>query len=62
MLGVFHHSNSSPLKWMLVRITDTHPDVDNDVRMVSIRTLSDTTLKRPVLKFSPLPILDNGEG
>lgn len=47
-------------KWMLARITETHPGNDGVVRVVTIKTRK-STFKRPVNKLCPLPINSEDE-
>ncbi|XP_011883893.1 PREDICTED: uncharacterized protein LOC105571036, partial [Vollenhovia emeryi] len=44
-----------PCKWPLARITALHPGKDGPVRVVTLKTAT-TTLIRPVIKLSVLPI------
>lgn len=52
---LLHENNLPPSKWILGRVMQLHPGNDGIVRVVTIRT-ADTTLKRPVVKISVLPI------
>lgn len=47
--------NIPPAKWLLGKITETHPGTDGRVRVVTLKTKS-STMKRPVTKLSRLPI------
>nr|XP_022904697.1 uncharacterized protein LOC111416825 [Onthophagus taurus] len=44
-----------PSKWMLARIVELHPGVDGHVRVATIKTPT-TTLIRPIIKLSVLPV------
>lgn len=44
-----------PTKWPLGRVTEVHPGSDGLVRVVTVR-LANTTLRRPIVRLSPLPI------
>ncbi|KAJ8963192.1 hypothetical protein NQ318_018658 [Aromia moschata] len=48
--------SSPPLHWRVGRVLETHPGSDNVVRVVTLKTALGT-LKRPVVKLCPLPIL-----
>lgn len=48
-----------PARWLLGRVTETHPGKDGLVRVVSIKT-KNSIIKRPVSKICLLPI-DNSE-
>ncbi|XP_045458533.1 uncharacterized protein LOC123668885 [Melitaea cinxia] len=45
-----------PCRWLYGRIIDTHPGLDNVVRVVTIKTNKNTVLKRPTSKLCILPI------
>jgi len=47
-----------PMKWKMGRIIDTHPDHDNTVRVVSVKT-SEGEYTRPVVKLCPLMSTDS---
>ncbi|XP_073955623.1 uncharacterized protein [Choristoneura fumiferana] len=48
------NEQTSPMKWPLGRIVDTHPGADGIVRVVTVRTACGL-YKRPVVKLCPLP-------
>lgn len=50
-----------PSKWLLGRILEVHPGDDGYVRVVTVKCSNGSTMKRPVSKISPLPIIDNEE-
>jgi len=58
-LAVLREDNIPSLKWKLVRITETHPGTDGIVRLVTVRTSSRTTMKRPVTKLALLPTAED---
>lgn len=58
-LAVLREDNIPPLKWKLVRITQTHPGADGITRVVTVRTPSKTTMKRPVTKLALLPTVED---
>lgn len=47
-----------PCKWLYGKIVDTHPGVDNIVRVVTIKTNKNTIFKRPTSKICLLPIAE----
>lgn len=49
--------NMPPSKWALGRVTELHPGKDGYVRVVTVKTKSGT-MKRPIIKLSPLPVHD----
>ncbi|XP_061719287.1 uncharacterized protein LOC133526611 [Cydia pomonella] len=48
------NEQTSPMKWPLGRIIDTHPGSDGICRVVTVRTATGL-YKRPVVKLCPLP-------
>ncbi|XP_063389660.1 uncharacterized protein LOC134675379 [Cydia fagiglandana] len=48
------NEQTSPMKWPLGRIIDTHPGSDGICRVVTVRTATGS-YKRPVVKLCPLP-------
>lgn len=57
-LMILKEDNLPPTKWKLCRIVEKHSGLDNITRVVTIKT-DDGFLKRPIVKLSPLPIIDN---
>ncbi|KOC59254.1 hypothetical protein WH47_12564 [Habropoda laboriosa] len=59
---VIKEPNLPPLKWMLARITETHPRPDAVSRVLTLRT-AEGILKRPITKvcFLPTPEEDANE-
>lgn len=49
--------NQPPSKWAIGRIIDTHPGNDNQIRVVTIRTINGT-YKRSIVKVARLPTAD----
>lgn len=47
--------NIPPAKWLLGRVTHTHPGADGLVRVVTVKTRN-SELKRPITKLSRLPL------
>lgn len=58
-LEILREENVPPMKWKLIRIVEVHHGADKVVRVVSVRTSTGATLKRPVLKLALLPITDD---
>lgn len=54
---VLVHTPTPPLSWPLGRITQVFPGSDNIVRVVEVKTATGS-LRRPVVKVSPLPLRD----
>lgn len=52
---VIKDEDTPPTKWLLGRIKQIHPGVDNLVRVVTVQCKGDHELKRPVSKLIPLP-------
>lgn len=57
-LVMVHEDNSPPMNWKLGRILKAIPGADGKVRVVLIKTQSQT-IKRAINKICPLPIIDN---
>ncbi|XP_047995789.1 uncharacterized protein LOC125233753 [Leguminivora glycinivorella] len=49
------NEQTSPMKWPLGRIIDTHPGSDGICRVVTVRTATGL-YKRPVVKLCPIPL------
>jgi hypothetical protein len=49
--------NSAPLQWPMAVITEVHPGLDGNIRVVTIKTATGI-LKRPVTKICSLPHID----
>ncbi|XP_048003104.1 uncharacterized protein LOC125239532 [Leguminivora glycinivorella] len=49
------NEQTSPMKWPLGRIVETHPGSDGICRVVSVRTATGL-YKRPVVKLCPMPV------
>jgi hypothetical protein len=54
-LVLVHDHRSPPAKWILDRVTATHPGADGLVRVVTVRT-ANSECRRPIAKLSPLPM------
>ncbi|XP_062704300.1 uncharacterized protein LOC134286664 [Aedes albopictus] len=52
--------NLPPLKWLLGRVTQIHPGVDGNIRVVTVRT-KDGNVVRAISKICILPISDNDQ-
>ncbi|XP_062713843.1 uncharacterized protein LOC134290680 [Aedes albopictus] len=52
--------NLPPLKWLLGRVTEIHPGVDGNIRVVTVRT-KDGNVVRAISKICILPISDNDQ-
>ncbi|XP_038106576.1 uncharacterized protein LOC119766213 [Culex quinquefasciatus] len=50
--------NLPPLKWQLGRVSDIHPGIDGNIRVVTVRT-KDGSYQRAISKICILPIRDN---
>ncbi|KAJ0169306.1 hypothetical protein K1T71_015190 [Dendrolimus kikuchii] len=57
-LVTIQEDNLPPGKWMLGRVTKTHPGQDGLIRVVTLKTKGGF-IKRPVVKLSILPIMPN---
>ncbi|XP_055591351.1 uncharacterized protein LOC129743382 [Uranotaenia lowii] len=60
MVVLVKDDNLPPQSWKLGVIEQTFPGKDGCVRVVNLRTRNGS-IKRPIHKLAPLPILDNGE-
>ncbi|XP_055605321.1 uncharacterized protein LOC129753522 [Uranotaenia lowii] len=60
MVVLVKDDNLPPQSWKLGIIEQTFPGRDGCVRVVNLRTRNGS-IKRPIHKLAPLPILDNGE-
>lgn len=45
-----------PARWLLGRVTKTHPGSDGRVRVVTLKTKTSDSVKRPITKVSRLPL------
>jgi hypothetical protein len=54
-LVLVHDHRNPPAKWILGRVTATHPGADGLVRVVTVRT-ANSECRRPITKLSPLPM------
>jgi hypothetical protein len=54
-LVLVHDHRCPPAKWILGRVTATHPGADGLVRVVTVRT-ANSECRRPITKLSPLPL------
>ncbi|XP_041631126.1 uncharacterized protein [Drosophila kikkawai] len=54
-LVVLKESNQPPSKWLLGRVVEVHPDQDQRVRVVTVKTARGT-YKRPITKIAVLPL------
>jgi hypothetical protein len=54
-LVLVHDHRCPPAKWILSRVTATHPGADGLVRVVTVRT-ANSECRRPITKLSPLPL------
>uniref|UniRef100_A0A182NQ36 DUF5641 domain-containing protein n=1 Tax=Anopheles dirus TaxID=7168 RepID=A0A182NQ36_9DIPT len=59
MMVIIRDDNVPPNKWLLGRITETHPGRDGIVRVVTVKTANSDKVKRPVAKLCLLPIEEN---
>ena len=50
--------DSKPNQWLLAKVINTIPGPDGLVRVVDLLTKNQKTVRRPISKFSPLPIND----
>lgn len=50
--------NLPPQYWKMGKVENTYVGADNLVRVADVRT-KNGTIKRPIHKLAPLPILDN---
>ncbi|CAG7723609.1 unnamed protein product [Allacma fusca] len=55
LLQHYGEDNAPPLKWGLVRVSAWHPGVDGLVHLVTARS-EPGEFKRPIIKFSSLPV------
>jgi len=53
---IIKDDNSSPTKWKLGVVINTHPGNDGIIRVVTIRTAAGTEMRRPVVKLCLLPV------
>jgi hypothetical protein len=54
-LVLVHDHRCPPAKWILGRVSATHPRGDGLVRIVTVRT-ANSECRRPITKLSPLPL------
>ncbi|CAI6343037.1 unnamed protein product [Macrosiphum euphorbiae] len=52
---IIKEDNLPPTKWNLGRITQVHPGRDGAIRVVTVRTVAGTEIKRPSAKLCALP-------
>ncbi|XP_044744571.1 uncharacterized protein LOC123306576 [Coccinella septempunctata] len=58
-LVLVKEDNVTPLMWKMGRIVSLHPGDDSVVRVVSVRYIDGSILKRPITKVCVLPIDEN---